>query len=94
MFNNTAFEVLIGLVFIYILYSLLGAIITELISSILNYCVMEFKTGIRRMLDDDDAKMFSDDFMNGPEVKYLSSKKRIPAYINASIFSNAMVNVL
>ncbi len=94
MFNNTAFEVVIGLVFIYILYSLLVTIITELISSVLNQRGKVLKKGIKRMLDDEDAKMFSDDFMNRPEVKYLSNKKRLPSYINASTFSNAMVNVL
>jgi hypothetical protein len=94
MFNNTAFEVVIGLVFIYILYSLLVTIITELISSVLNQRGKVLKKGIKRMLDDEDAKLFSDDFMKRPEIKYLSSKNRIPSYINASTFSTAMINVL
>jgi hypothetical protein len=46
------------------------------------------------MLDDEDQALFSDEFLNRPEIKYLSSKNRLPSYINTSTFSKAMINVL
>ena len=94
MFNSTAIEVVIGLVFIYILYSLLVTIITELIAGVLNQKGRILKKGVKRMLDDEDQELFSDEFLKRPEIKYLCNKNRLPSYINASTFSKAMINVL
>ena len=94
MFNSTAIEVVIGLVFVYILYSLLVTIVTELISSLINERGRVLKKGIQRMLDDDGEAIFSDEFLQRPEIKYLSNKNRLPSYINASTFSRAMINIL
>lgn len=94
MFNSAAIEVVIGLVFIYILYSLLVTIITELISSLVNERGRVLKKGLQRMLDDDGEAIFSDEFLQRPEIKYLSYKNRLPSYINASTFSRAMINIL
>jgi len=94
MFNSTAIEVVIGLVFIYILYSLLVTIITELIANVLNQKGRILKKGVKRMLDDDDQALFGDEFLKRPEIKYLSGKNRLPSYINSSTFTKAMVNVL
>ena len=103
MFNSTAIEVVIGLVFIYILYSLLVTIVTELISSVFNQRGMILKKGIRRMLDDDNntdnkIELLSDEFRQRPEIKYLGNKflgkNRIPSYISPSTFSTALLNIL
>ena len=99
MFNSTAIEVVIGLVFIYILYSLLVTIITELFSSLTNQRGKILKKGIKRMLDDDDGKpLFSDKFIDSPEIKYMSNKfmnkNRLPSYISPAKFSKTFVNVM
>ena len=54
MFNSTAIEVVIGLVFIYILYSLLVTILVELVSSLISLRGQFLKKAIRRMLEGDD----------------------------------------
>lgn len=51
MFNSTAIEVVIGLVFIYILYSLLVTILVELLSSLLSLRGVFLKKAVRRMLE-------------------------------------------
>lgn len=100
MFNSTAIEVVIGLVFIYILYSLLVTIITELLASLLNQRGRILKKGLKRMLDDDDEKpFFSDKFIGSPEIKYMSNKimknkTRLPSYISPATFSKTLVNVM
>ena len=53
MFSSAAIEVVIGLVFIYILYSLLVTIITELIATIFKQRGNILQKGLKRMLDDD-----------------------------------------
>ncbi|OYT12309.1 MAG: hypothetical protein B6I19_09990 [Bacteroidetes bacterium 4572_114] len=93
MFNSTAIEVVIGLVFVYILYSLLVTIVTELISSLINERGRVLKKGLQRMLDDDGEAILSNEFLQRPEIKYLSSKNRLPSYINAPTFSKAMINI-
>jgi hypothetical protein len=54
MFNNVALDVFIGLIFVYLLYSLLATIIQEIIAS---YCGLRgrmLQKALRRMLNDGD----------------------------------------
>lgn len=94
MFSSAAIEVVIGLAFIYILYSLLVTIITELITSLLNQRGRVLKKGLKRMLDDEDKKIFSEEFLNRAEIKYLSNKGRLPSYLKPTTFSKTLMNVL
>src|SRR5215203_5949963 len=52
MFDNVAFEVVIGLVFIYLLYSLLVTILGEIISTFLGIRARLLRAAIERMLND------------------------------------------
>jgi hypothetical protein len=52
MFDNVAFEVVIGLVFIYLLYSLLVTILGEIISTFLGIRARLLRVAIERMLND------------------------------------------
>ncbi len=52
MFNNGALDVVIGLVFIYLLYSLLVTIIQEIIANKFSYRAKFLQKSIMRMLDD------------------------------------------
>lgn len=54
MFNNVALDVVIGLVFIYLLYSLLATVIAEIIATKLGLRARNLKEGIDRMLNDED----------------------------------------
>lgn len=54
MFNNIALDVFIGLVFIFLLYSLLATILQEMLARWLNLRGRMLQKGIRRMLEDDN----------------------------------------
>ncbi|HEY9261421.1 hypothetical protein [Chitinophaga sp.] len=54
MFSNLAIDVALGLIFIYLLYSLLASVIQELVARIFNSRARVLTKGLRRMLEDDD----------------------------------------
>jgi hypothetical protein len=54
MFSNVALDVFIGLVFIYLLYSLLATILQEMLARWLNLRGRMLQKAIRRMLEDDN----------------------------------------
>lgn len=68
MFNWEFLEVVAGLIFIYLLLSLLGGIITEIISSFISLRGHFLAKGIIRFLDDDELNL-SDDFFANPNFK-------------------------
>ena len=56
MFNNVALNVVIGLVFIYLLYSLLATVLSEVIATKLALRARNLKEAIDRMLNDETEK--------------------------------------
>src|SRR5258707_177615 len=56
MFNSVVLDVFIGLIFIYLLYSLLATILQEIISRKLTLRSRNLLKAIRIMLDDSDTK--------------------------------------
>jgi len=52
MFNNVCLDIFIGLVFIYLLYSLLATIVAEIITTQLGIRALNLKDAIDRMLSD------------------------------------------
>jgi hypothetical protein len=56
MFNSVALEVVIGLLFIYLLYSLLATVLSEMIASVLGLRARNLKEAINRMLTDDKPR--------------------------------------
>ena len=53
MLNSVALDVVISLIFIYLLYSLLGTVVSEMIASVLGLRARNLKEAISRMLNDD-----------------------------------------
>jgi hypothetical protein len=100
MTGSVALDVVIGLVFIYSLYSLLTTTITEMIASIIRLRASFLAKGIKRMLDDGSkTKVFSDAFFKQPLIKYLASGSLFgvvnkPSYLSAQNFSKALLEVL
>ncbi len=60
MFDSVAFEVVIGLVFIYLLYSLLVTILGEIIANSLGIRARLLRVAIERMLNDGYYFLLSD----------------------------------
>jgi hypothetical protein len=56
MFNSVALDVVIGLIFIYLLYSLLATVISEMIASVLGLRARNLKVAINRMLNDEKVQ--------------------------------------
>lgn len=54
MLNNVAPDVVIGLIFIYLLYSLRATVIAEIIATKLGFRARNLKEAIDRMLNDED----------------------------------------
>ncbi len=74
MFNNVALDVVIGLVFIYLLYSLLGTLIQEIIATKIGLRGFVLNMAIKRMLDDTPEFKNAD---SKPIVGYFNKIKKI-----------------
>lgn len=104
MTGNVALDVVIGLVFIYSLYSLFVTTIVEFLASLFSWRSRKLNAAIQRMLDDDTGNGFANTFYNQPLIKYLGEKdskvKRWlkvpnhPSYLQARNFSMAVIHML
>lgn len=120
MTGLTALDVVIGLAFIYSLYSLLASLIQEIIATNLSFRAKVLEKAIVRMLENERNDQWAitsriknlagllsrssqvangtlaDDFYKQPLIKYLGEDKwhRKPAYLEASNFSKALLDVL
>lgn len=101
MLNNIALNIVVALVFIYLLYSLLGTLIQEIIATNIGLRGITLKKAIKCMLDDDENSSqhkLSTSFYKHPLIKYLGdgswplSKK--PAYIDRQTFSKVIIDLL
>src|ERR1044071_9311031 len=87
VFGSTLLEVAIGVVFVYLLLSLLCSAFSELIESFLKFRARDLEKGIGKLLDDPTLVT---DFLNHPLVKPLGEK---PSYIPARTFSLVLWNM-
>lgn len=95
MTGSVALDVVIGLVFIYLLYSLLATIVQEIVSTWLNLRAKNLRQAIKRMLDDDmKSDSFSKAFYDSPLIKYFARKKEKPSYFTAANFSKVILDIL
>jgi hypothetical protein len=97
MFNSGVLNVVIGLVFIFLLYSLLATIIQELFATIISMRASLLKKGIARMLDDNKTQnSISTAFYQHPLIKYLGGNKlhKEPSYLTAQNFSKVFLDML
>ena len=100
MTGNIALDVVLGLVFIYALYSLYTTVIVEMITSAFKIRALILQLALMRMLDDSSEKeVYLKEFYDQPIIKYLSSGKSLipcfnkPSYIQPHNFSKALVEV-
>jgi hypothetical protein len=74
MFNSVVLDVVIGLVFIYLLYSLLATIIQEIIATYIGLRARTLKKGIARMLDDEKVNDLDDEKVNNLDDEKVNNK--------------------
>jgi rubrerythrin len=100
MFNSVTIDVVISLVFVYVLYSLLITTINEIIASALDLRARTLAQGIQRMLSDKTDKKTSEDelvksFYEQPGIRFLGQdNNKRPAYISAALFSKGLIDLL
>ena len=87
LFGSTLLEVAIGVIFVYLLVSLLCSALNELIEAWLKYRARYLEEGIRRLLSDPGL---ADTLFKHPLVKPLGER---PSYIPARTFSLALWNI-
>jgi hypothetical protein len=104
MFNNVALDVVIGLVFIYLLYSLLATILCEWIVTLVGLRGKALRKIIFQMLDDetteiiDNSMRLGNAFYRHPGIKYMVEDliflKKNPVYISKEAFSKVLIDLL
>jgi hypothetical protein len=87
LFGSTLLEVGIGMIFVYLLLSLLCSALNELIESFIKFRARYLEKGIVKLLNDKDLAA---EFFDHPLVKPLGDK---PSYIPARTFSLALWNI-
>jgi len=87
LFGSTLLEVAIGMIFVYLLLSLLCSALSELIESFIKFRARDLEKGIVRLLSDKDLAA---EFFDHPLVKPLGDN---PSYIPARTFSLALWNI-
>ena len=90
MFGSTILEVVIGMVFIYLLLSLIVTAASELIASYMNWRADNLRKGLQRLLDPTLAQ----ELYNHPLINNLSKSKRGPSYIPSDTFALALIDVI
>ncbi|HQT92301.1 MAG TPA: hypothetical protein PL001_09785 [Candidatus Kryptobacter bacterium] len=79
MFGSAILDVAIGLVFVFLLYSLLATAINELIASVLSLRAKMLELAIRRMLTDDSSlgsslgDILYERFFSHPLINYMNT---------------------
>jgi len=87
LFGSTLLEVAIGVVFVYLLLSLLCSALAELLESFIRFRARDLRKGIGKLLGN---KAFAANLFNHPLVKPLGET---PSYIPARMFSLALWNL-
>ena len=96
MFGSYILDVAIGLVFVYMLLSLLCSTINEqVITRILSLRAKTLETGIKNMLNDPKReltmKIYENPLIKGLSQNAASGKARKPSYIPSDIFAHAVM---
>lgn len=89
MFGLTVLDVAIGLIFIYLIFSLICTAVREMLASMTNARMRNLAQGIKNLLGPK-----ADDFYSHGLIKSLYEKGRKPSYIPQATFALATVEVL
>ena len=87
LFGSNLLEVAIGVIFVYLLLSLLCSAFSELLESIIKFRARDLQKGIGRLLNDQGL---TQNFFNHPLIRPLGQK---PSYIPARTFSLTLWNL-
>jgi len=92
--NSAVLDMAIGMIFIYLLMSLLCSAVQELLSSTFKLRAKNLQQGIDALLNDPNAAFFAHEFHLHPLIDKLAPSGRSPSYIPASHFSAVVMDIL
>ena len=93
-------EVIVGLIFTFMLLSLLGTTVNELVSAWRGWRGFYLEEGLKRLLEFKDNPEIFEKFKNNPYFKQLMQHKaplrvsQAPAYLSSSNFATILANIL
>lgn len=94
MFGSSILEAGIGLVFVYLLLSLVYTTATEMIAALTKLRAKILEKGIRNLLDDSSGKSLVKEIYKHPLIKGLyRDEKRKPSYIPSKTFALVLMNI-
>ena len=96
MFDIGFLDIILGLIFVYLLFSTLVTLLVEYVSAYLQLRGKNLRKIITRALDDDiGPNEISEEFYNHPLIKYLSKKKgKLPSYISSDKFAKVVLDLI
>ena len=96
MFGSATLEIALGMIFVFLLLSVVCSTINEWIASVLNLRGKTLQSGIRRLLEDPDGQLLARKFYEHPLVKGLGrgDAKILPSYIPAETFTTVLMDIL
>ncbi len=94
MLGSVILEVAIGLVFIYLFFSVICSAVAESISSFLKMRAKNLEDGIRSILNDSGGDGLTKQFYEHPLIKGLTRDGRKPSYIPSNIFTLALMDII
>ncbi|HEY0080462.1 MAG TPA: hypothetical protein VGB73_17780 [Pyrinomonadaceae bacterium] len=92
LFGSTILEVAIGMIFVYLLLSLLCSAVNEYIEAKLNYRAKYLREGIKQLLDGDNQTKLAEALYAHPLVRGLYRGNKLPSYIPSRTFALALWN--
>lgn len=95
MFGSSTLEVAIGLIFVYLLLSLICTAANELVAAVMKMRAKNLEKGIRNLFNDLPGNDLAKKFYDHPLIKglYFREKKR-PSYIPSRTFALALMDII
>ncbi len=94
MFGSQILDVVIGIVFIYLLLSLICSALNEFVSRIFSMRAKNLEQGIRNLLNDPEFTGYAKDVYNHPLIKSLEREGKLPSYIPSRTFALVLMDVV
>lgn len=96
LLGSTMLEVVIGLVFVFILFSVICSALNEWTAGILKLRANTLRVGIQNLLNDPAGEHLAKQFFNHPLFKGLTlgQKQSFPSYIPARTFARILIDIV
>ena len=90
MFDNPIIDVGLGMIFFYVVLSLVASSVQEWISSLLSTRSKNLQQGVQNLLGNEYAKKVYEH----PLIDRLSKDKKLPSYISTETLSSVLLEVI